>query len=249
VIILNKRASFPDGPSRRALLARAAASCFTAALISSANSASAMNHIVLLGDSIFDNAAYVGNGPDVVRQLRAILPQGWRATLNAMDGATIAVIRAQLGRVPGDASHLVLSVGGNDALLEARVLEERAPSVAAALDRLAEVRDRFQRNYHAMLGEVRARMLPTAVCTIYDARFQDADQRRRAAVALTTLNDCITREVFAHELTLIDLRLVCDEDTDFANPIEPSVVGGDKIAKAIAGFAAGVPSRSSVIAR
>jgi hypothetical protein len=33
-----------------------------------------------------------------------------------------------------------------------RVLEERARSVAAALDRLAEVRDRFQRNYHAMLG-------------------------------------------------------------------------------------------------
>jgi hypothetical protein len=208
-----------------------------------------MNHIVLLGDSIFDNAAYVGNGPDVVRQLRAILPQGWRATLNAMDGATIADIRQQLGRVPGDASHLVLSVGGNDALLEASVLEERARSVATALDRLAEVRDRFQRNYHAMLGEVRARMLPTAVCTIYDARFPDADLRRRAAVALTTLNDCITREVFAHELTLIDLRLVCDEDTDFANPIEPSVPGGAKIARAIANFTAGVPARSSVIAR
>jgi hypothetical protein len=208
-----------------------------------------MNHIVLLGDSIFDNAAYVGNGPDLVRQLRAMLPQGWRATLNAMDGGTIANIRAQLGRVPADASHLVLSVGGNDALLEARVIEERARSVAAALDRLAEVRDRFQRNYRTMLREVRARMLPSAVCTIYDARFPDADLRRRAAVALTTLNDCITREVFAHELTLIDLRLVCDQDTDFANPIEPSVDGGAKIARAIAGFAAGTPSHSSVIAR
>jgi hypothetical protein len=208
-----------------------------------------MNHIVLLGDSIFDNAAYVGNGPDVIRQLRAMLPQGWRATLNAMDGAAIEDIRTQLGRMPGDASHLVLSVGGNDALLEAGVIEERARSTAAALDRLAEVRDRFERNYHTMLGEVRARMLPTAVCTIYDARFPDADQRRRAAVALTTLNDCITREVFAHELTLIDLRLVCDEDTDFANPIEPSLHGGAKIARAIAGFAAGVPARSSVIAR
>jgi hypothetical protein len=50
-------------------------------------------------------------------------------------------------------------------------------------------------------------------------------------------------------LTLIDLRLVCDEDTDFANPIEPSVHGGAKIARVIAGFAAGVPARSSVIAR
>jgi AraC-like DNA-binding protein len=42
-----------------------------------------MIHIVLLGDSIFDNAAYVAGGPDVVRQLRDTLPSGWRATLNA----------------------------------------------------------------------------------------------------------------------------------------------------------------------
>lgn len=241
-------ASFRGGQSRRNLLAGAAA-YFTGAFISCGISASVMNHIVLLGDSIFDNAAYVGNGPDVVRQLRAVLPQGWRATLNAMDGAMIDDIRAQLGGLPGDASHLVLSVGGNDALLEAGVLDARAHSVGGALDRLAEVRDRFQHNYRAMLGEVRARMLPTAVCTIYDARFPDPDQRRRATVALTMLNDCITREVFVHELTLIDLRLVCDSDADFANPIEPSVAGGAKIAQAIAGFGAGTPSRSSVIAR
>jgi len=37
-------------------------------------------HIVLLGDSIFDNAGYVAGGPDVVRQLRDIQPSGWRAT-------------------------------------------------------------------------------------------------------------------------------------------------------------------------
>ena len=32
-----------------------------------------MKHIVLLGDSIFDNAAYVGGGPDVIEQLRSTL--------------------------------------------------------------------------------------------------------------------------------------------------------------------------------
>jgi hypothetical protein len=35
-----------------------------------------MTHIVLLGDSIFNNAAYVAGGPDVVRQLRDVLPGG-----------------------------------------------------------------------------------------------------------------------------------------------------------------------------
>ena len=47
-----------------------------------------MTHIVLLGDSIFDNQAYVGPGPDVVTQLKAALPAGGRATLSAVDGHT-----------------------------------------------------------------------------------------------------------------------------------------------------------------
>ncbi len=34
-----------------------------------------MNHVVLLGDSIFDNAAYVHGGADVTTHLKSILPQ------------------------------------------------------------------------------------------------------------------------------------------------------------------------------
>ncbi|HEY0493997.1 MAG TPA: SGNH/GDSL hydrolase family protein, partial [Candidatus Dormibacteraeota bacterium] len=75
-----------------------------------------MKHVVLLGDSVFDNAAYVGGGPDVVTQLRQRLPSGWRASLLAVDGSVIASIAQQLARLPADASHLVISVGGNDAL-------------------------------------------------------------------------------------------------------------------------------------
>ncbi len=39
-----------------------------------------MAHVVLLGDSVFDNAAYVGVGPEVVQQLRSALPDPWQAT-------------------------------------------------------------------------------------------------------------------------------------------------------------------------
>lgn len=49
-----------------------------------------MTHVVLLGDSIFDNAAYVASGPDVIRQLRQCLPESWRASLRTIDGAEIA---------------------------------------------------------------------------------------------------------------------------------------------------------------
>ena len=36
-------------------------------------------------------------------------------------------------------------------------------------------------------------------------------------------------------LPVSDLRLVCDDPADYANPIEPSVRGGGKIARAIVG--------------
>jgi hypothetical protein len=41
------------------------------------------------------------------------------------------------------------------------------------------------------------------------------------------INDCIVRELVTRNLPLIDLRVVCNEDLDLANPIEPSVQGGE----------------------
>ena len=81
-----------------------------------------MNRIVLLGDSIFDNASYVKGGPDVIRQLQAKLPAGWKATLCAVDGSMVQDINSQLCRMPKDATHLVVSAGGNNALDNVNIL-------------------------------------------------------------------------------------------------------------------------------
>ena len=51
--------------------------------------------------------------------------------------------------------------------------------------------------------------------------------------AETVFNDIITYEIFKRKIPLIDLRVLCDDDKDFANPIEPSYIGGMKIAKTI----------------
>ena len=51
---------------------------------------------------------------------------------------------------------------------------------------------------------------------------------------LALYNDVSTRGAFAHGLPLVDLRLICSEPGDYANPIEPSAQGGEKIAAAIA---------------
>jgi hypothetical protein len=193
-----------------------------------------MSHVVLLGDSIFDNAAYVGGGPDVISQLRGVLPAGWKATLKAVDGAVTGSVPRQLQQVPSDASHLVASIGGNDALGHIQILEDASRSIADALNRLAGIGDGFERAYRAMLDEVLARALPTAICTIYNPRYPDPRMQRLAVAGLTIFNDAILRQAFARGVPVIDLRLVCDEDADYANPIEPSVRGGEKIVRAIA---------------
>jgi len=66
-----------------------------------------MKHIALLGDSIFDNAAYVEGGPAVIDHLKTLLPKGCKATLLAEDGDVVAGIKYQLEKIPVDATHLV----------------------------------------------------------------------------------------------------------------------------------------------
>ena len=41
------------------------------------NVSTPMTHIVLLGDSIFDNGRYTMGGPDVISQVRQLLPVGF----------------------------------------------------------------------------------------------------------------------------------------------------------------------------
>jgi hypothetical protein len=203
-----------------------------------------MNHVVLLGDSIFDNAPYVGGAPDVVRQVRQRLPHGSKATLRALDGSTLGDVREQLRLLPADATHLIVSAGGNDALGSIDFLEAPVRSTAEALHGLADIATRFERRYHDMLAEVLAHELPTAICTIYYPRFPDATLQRIAVTGLTVFNDCISRAAFVHGIPLLDLRFICTEEGDYANPIEPSSQGGEKIAKAVVeilehGFAGG----------
>jgi hypothetical protein len=210
---------------------------------------STMPHVILLGDSIFDNAAYVAGGPDVLAHLERRLPDGWQATLVAIDGATTQDMRIQYGRIPPDATHLVLSIGGNDALMNVDILERRASSSAEVLGMLADVRDAFGGRYGEVLHELRRRGLPLTVCTIYEGNFPDKRMQRLATTALAVFNDVILRCAIRSGLPVVDLRLVCSEPADYANPIEPSVQGGARIADAIARAvgAAEPPPRRTIV--
>jgi lysophospholipase L1-like esterase len=194
-----------------------------------------MGHVVLLGDSIFDNQSYIAPGePPVIAQVRARLPVGWKATLLAVDGSTVDDVARQLNRLAEDASHIVVSAGGNDALGHMGLLTEGARSVAEVLERLAEISASFERSYRQMTDAVLRHRVATALCTIYHPAFPDAEMQRLTVAGLMVFNDSILRVAAGAGLPALDLRLICTAPGDYANPIEPSAAGGEKIAAAIA---------------
>ena len=190
-------------------------------------------HIVLLGDSIFDNASYTSGEPDVITHLRSILPDGHTASLLAVDGSMTGDLIAQLARVPPSATRAVVSIGGNDALMNADILNLPVSSTHDALLLFDARVARFEQEYRAAIAAVTHRLSSAIVCTVYNGNLP-SDQAAPARVALTMFNDVILRVAFERRLTVIDLRSVCDEACDYANPIEPSGEGGAKIARAIA---------------
>lgn len=191
-----------------------------------------MGHAVLLGDSILDNGAYVSGGSPIVEQLRSRLPRGWRVTLLARDGAVSTGVLKQLQQLPADATHLIVSAGGNDALENTQLLNSPALASQDLLAELVAAQNDFQHNYLEMIRELRNHGLPVLACTIYDSVPGLRPQER---MALSLFNDIILRELIAARIPALDLRLVCNEPRDYSavSPIEPSEIGGSKIARAL----------------
>lgn len=223
----------PESTRREFLsLAAVATAAATPGCASHAVPVSPPRHVVLLGDSIFDNAAYVRGKPCVIEQLTAALAGNGRATLLARDGDRAADVAGQSSGLPDDATHLVVSVGGNDALDHAGLLRRPIESSAELLGELARIQAAFRATYAAMLDAVRARRLPTAVCTIYDSNFE-APRKTLADVALAVWNDVILRCASEVGVPVLDLRRIFRAPSDYANAIEPSDLGGAKLAAAL----------------
>merc|ERR1711998_575529 len=144
-------------------------------------------HVVLLGDSTIDNAAWI-DGPCVTDKVR----EQENVTMCARDGALIAAIREQVRAAPADGTHFVVSVGGNNATgATTTVLGPSVVSAEEAIVRLSQ----FAAN---------------------------------TTVAL--LADAVHRIASRLGVPMIDLRRVMVNVEDFANAIEPSSIGGAKIA-------------------
>lgn len=199
-------------------------------------------HIALIGDSIFDNHSYVRTEPDVISHLRKLLPSSWQATLCAVDGSLTEHLRSQIKHLPVGTTHLVISSGGNDALSHLNLLAAPASSTAEALGAFVKPLQTFEADYRSVLQQALNLALPTTLCTIYNGNLQP-EIAPLARLALTMFNDVILRVAFENRLAVIDLRLICNQTEDYANPIEPSGSGGYKIALAIAQSLGAIPNK------
>jgi GDSL-like Lipase/Acylhydrolase family len=192
-------------------------------------------HVVLMGDSILDNGSYTMGLPDVSQRLHGMLGDDWAVTLAARDGATTMSLGWQLHHIPADATHLVLSIGGNDANGQAGILTKPDwYTMREALDELWLMGAVFAGNYEEAVLPLLELDIPLTICTIYDCDFPESIKEPTAA-ALTLFNDAIVRFAFTHGVDLLDLRTVVSQPEDFEFIIEPSGIGGAKIAAAIAG--------------
>ena len=190
------------------------------------------NHIVLIGDSIFDNAGYVGSGESVIEQLQANITVGCNATLLAVDGDITSDVYLQIDLLPDDTTHAFLSIGGNDALRIVNVLQEPVSTVGEAMEVFTEIRLDFQKRYRELITQIKQKVDKLIICTVHDSV---PDFEQRALTALSMFNEIILKEAFAINASVIDLRLLCNEKEDYStiSPIEPSGQGARKIVKQI----------------
>jgi len=97
-------------------------------------------------------------------------------TLRARDGHCVSDVPRQMRQLPNSATHLFLSVGGNDGLHYLDAIEGfdgEVQSFSGAVRRLREIQDDFREDYRPVLQEVLRAKLPTALCTVYNGNFEE----------------------------------------------------------------------------
>lgn len=193
-----------------------------------------MPSLVLLGDSILDNAPYTAPAPDTATHLRRLLGGDWSVELLARDGATMSDMPRQLAQLATRPDWAVLSIGGNDVARYVGLLDRPMRHAGDLLEELVRIGDAFAESYRAVLEGLAPRAARVVACTIYEVPLEPPTLARHARVPLGMLNDWIARLAAETGATLLDLRTVCTGPADFVLQIEPSAQGAEKIARSIA---------------
>jgi hypothetical protein len=187
-----------------------------------------IRHLVLLGDALQN--IDLGEG----ERETALVPRPrnpWKLTvLEPPQVLQQRPVRGHVRAIPADASHIGVCLDGGWAIETSGLLMGGTQSIRDALDALASAADEFENVFARLIAAAIETGLPTIVCTLVPARYAEPSQQRVAATALAIFNDRILRRAFAARLSIVELRLVCDEESDYANETLLSRSGVRKVA-------------------
>jgi hypothetical protein len=188
------------------------------------NAPDVIRHLVLLGDALQN----IDLGETQAESTLVPRPRNpWKLTV--LQPPEI-LRKSRVRAIPAEATHIGICVDGGWAIETSGLLQVGAQSVRGALDALATAADEFERVFVRLVAAATEAGLPTIVCTLVPARYVDPVQERVAATALAIFNDRILRRAFAAQLSIVELRLVCDEDSDYASETLLSHAGVRKVA-------------------
>jgi len=192
-----------------------------------ADSPDVIRHLVLLGDALQN----IDLGTEDLES--ALVPQPrnpWKLTVLQ---TLRALQRGHASEIPRDATHIVISIEGAWAIDASGLLQGGTHTISEALEILATAADEFERILDGLIAAARETNLPTLLCTLVPARFAKPPRQRAANAALAIFNDRILRRAIAAKLSIVDLRVVCNEDADYASETLLSRAGVRKAANII----------------
>ena len=189
----------------------------------------------LLGDSIIDNKFYVGpHELSVTEHLHNLNDDVINSI--AVDGHTTKdVIHAQLDKLPHYSTHQVLSIGGNDLLQNIYFLKNAEQFTAnEVFEQAVGIMAPIKRRYQTIVEKLSLQNSNILLCTVYegnllnDPLLYDIALSSKAMVSMP--NDIVYSTANTYKAEVLELRNIFTTPKDYANPIEPSHIGGSKFA-------------------
>jgi hypothetical protein len=188
-------------------------------------------HVVLLGDALLDAYGSIDKTPGEFED--ALLP-GTRSQWKISVVSAAEIERAGPALVlPDDATHAIIFIEGNHAIEQSGLLRSQPDTYGQKLDQLALAADEFERTLAQLIHVAQAARLVIMVCTMFQPNYKDSVRQRTACAALAVFNDRVTKRAAEARVSLIDLRLICNEPEDYDKPTQLSKSGLQKTANVI----------------
>lgn len=188
-------------------------------------------HVVLLGDVLLEAYQSIDKTPGKFED--ALLPgtrDQWK--ISVISSAKIERAGPSLA-LPQDATHALIFIEGIRAIEESGLLDVRSAAFGQTLEQLSLAADEFERTLGRLIQVAQAARLVIMVCTMFAPNYKDPARQRAAGAALAVFNDRVTKRAGEARVSLIDLRLTCNEAEDYDKPTQLSQSGLQKAANVI----------------